>query len=367
VFRHLTILGVVTCFFLCGTLVFSSMAVEAADLYQDAAASEDPPDVNRFDYLFRQASDETDEGQGGWTLEGEVQGDERSSTTALMPQPYVPVPNGFSVGVDRGCGSTYRVGEYLTISAYMPSSGYLTVWSSTNGLPWQTIRGPVWVQPSTIPISMAYMDYPVGNELLFARLVASDGGVVGEDICHYFSVPGTAPPAPTPIPVVPVPNPVPAQPVPIPVPPPSVPTPEPAPPPYNMPLQCSASVQSLVASGVAFRQQISVTNPTNSAAATGVMFYARINPTGYLPVYSCSPNCSVTTGVMSASLGTLYPGETRYVFIDGYGPNWPGRRFDLSYSTRSVELAEYPCAQASFTVGGSVGPMMKEQPTPETP
>lgn len=355
--RQLVILGVVTCLALCGALVFTSMAAEAADLYQDGTASEGPPEVSQFDYLFGESSTESDQGQGSWTTQDGTDS-ESATVTALIPIPYYPVPDGLSITVDRGCGSTYRAGEYLTISAYMPVSGYLTVWGSTSGLPWQRIRGPVWVQPSTIPISTAYMGYPVGNELLFARLSTSDGRIF-EDVCHFVSVPGSSSPQPV------SPQPVPPQPVPPqPVPPQPVPTPLPPPPPYNMPLQCSAYVPSQVPPGSTFRQQISVSNPINSAAATGVMFYARINPAGYLPVYSCSPNCSVTTGLMSASLGTLYPGETRVVTIDGYGPNWLGRRFDMSYSTRSVELAEYTCAQASFTVGGV---NILSEPGQETP
>jgi len=155
---------------------------------------------------------------------------------------------------------------------------------------------------------------------------------------------------PQPIPPQPVPpQPVPPQPVPPqPVPPvPSLPTPVA----YNLPLQCDATVPAQVSPNVAFRQQISVTNPPNSATATGVLFYARVKPSGHLPVYSCQPNCTVTTGLLTASLGTLSPGQTKIVTIDGFGPNVPGTRFDVDYSTRSVELAEFTCNQSSFSVG----------------
>ncbi len=374
-------------------------AVGAADLFQ-SSFGDVPPEVERFDYLFEAPSPSDAEGKaptndGDGTIADAGSDAHEASEPATSQEgtvvsivPYYPDPDGLSVRVDRGCGSLYNVGEFLTISVYMPSSGDLTIWSSSDGEPWHRMRGPVWVQPSTIPISNAYIEPPAGNQLLFARLNTSDGRVL-EDVCHYFSDQGTAlptmepttsfiaPPPPTPDLVEPEPVPQPApdlvEPEPVPQPTPDLvepdPVPQPAPTPVDsepesmplapesvdsIPLECDADVPPEMPSGASFRQHISVTNPANSATATEVVFYARISPAGHLPVYSCSPDCNVSTGLATVALGTLQPGETRIVTFDGYGPALPGGRFDLSYSTSSAELAEYSCAQASFTVGDQI-------------
>jgi hypothetical protein len=120
----------------------------------------------------------------------------------------------------------------------------------------------------------------------------------------------------------------------------------------SQPLQCFVNSPGQVAPGVAFSQQIGVHNPSNSATATGVTLSMRISPAGYTPIYSCSPNCSVRTGQITASLGTLYPGETRYFSLGAYGPQLMGQQFNQQFTVRSNQRGEQTCGNASFMVGG---------------
>lgn len=355
--RQFVVIGVAVCLVL-GSVwsAFMPASVGASELNQAAANSEGPPEVQRLEYLF-------EDSEGAVGEEATESGEASSDLAALekiAPQPramsavapYVPEPSGLSATVDRGCGSVYNEGEFLTIHVSLPESGYLTVWSSTDGRPWERLRGPVWVQASTIPIYNGYIVYPVGNELLFARLRTTEGEIL-ETVCHYVSVPVPNSPMPgsSPDPSIPV------------------PAPEPLPPelPGTLPLECSVSVPTQVTPGATFRQYISVTNPAGGVPATEIIFYARISPAGYLPVYFCLPNCDVVSGRLTSSLGTLYPGETTVVRIDGSGPTFAGARFDLSYSTQSAELAETVCADASFVVDELDTVMEEEQEEQEVP
>lgn len=112
---------------------------------------------------------------------------------------------GFGVYVDRGCGAVYEVGESIefSVSADWDVANpaidhwrYLEVWGSTHGAWWhQVIRGQ-WIEPRDSVSRAGFVGRPVGNELLYARLLDQSGFVLDEATCVFTSEEVVAPPAP---------------------------------------------------------------------------------------------------------------------------------------------------------------------------
>lgn len=312
---------------------------------QESMPGNELPPIEGFDHLFHEELDEA----------SDLAPDTIIAPRMIRIQPYQVEPFGFSVGVNRGCGSIYYSGESIAVDAEIPTAGTLMIWSSTDRSWWQLLHGPVWTEPGYYVIVRGYLSPPVGNELIYARLQTADGRIL-DTVCHFYSR-YYAPSAPQPSPPpdsAPVPIP---QPIPQPLPPvPEPPRPEP-PATYNQPLQCFVNMPNQVTPGVAFTQEIGIYNPNDTTVATGATLYSRISPAGYLPIYSCSPNCSVQTGQLTAMLGTINPGETRYLTIGAYGPQLMGQQFNMRFSIRSNQWGERTCATDSFTVGGYGVPM----------
>ncbi|MCC6165913.1 MAG: hypothetical protein IT329_01680 [Caldilineaceae bacterium] len=102
----------------------------------------------------------------------------------------------FSVYVDRGCGTVYEAGDSIEFSVaadwevFDPATDYwryLEVWGSTNGAWWhQVIRGR-WIEPRDSVSRAGFVGRPVGNELIYARLLDRSGIILDESTCAFTS------------------------------------------------------------------------------------------------------------------------------------------------------------------------------------
>lgn len=141
---------------------------------------------------------------GGADADGSAEPSEDLVPDAMGPVYAIAAPGfDFGVLVDRGCGATYREGESIqfSVSAEWPVLDptqdywrYLEVWGSTNGAWWhQVIRGQ-WIEPKDSIVRNSYVARPVGDELLYARLLDRWGNVLDEATCEFTSEEEFAPP-----------------------------------------------------------------------------------------------------------------------------------------------------------------------------
>jgi hypothetical protein len=118
-----------------------------------------------------------------------------------------PTFSDFSVYIDRGCGAVYAAGDSIEFSVaanwevFNPATEYwryLEVWGSTNGAWWhQVIRGQ-WIEPRDSVSRAGFVSRPVGNELIYARLLDRSGMILNESTCTFTSQEVAVGPGPAP-------------------------------------------------------------------------------------------------------------------------------------------------------------------------
>lgn len=129
----------------------------------------------------------------------------------ILPLQIVPQFTGLSVYVDRGCGAVYEAGDPIEFSVaaewqvFDPAADYwryLEVWGSTNGAWWhQVIRGQ-WIEPRDSVSRAGFVGRPVGDELIYARLLDRSGMILDESTCAFTSQEVAVAPDPGPDPGV---------------------------------------------------------------------------------------------------------------------------------------------------------------------
>lgn len=116
-----------------------------------------------------------------------------------------PMFREFAVYVDRGCNAIYTVGDSIEFSVaaewqvYDPATQYwryLEVWGSTNNAWWHQVIPGRWVAPRDSIARSGYISRPVGDELIYARLLDQSGLVLNESTCRFTSQEVNIPPLP---------------------------------------------------------------------------------------------------------------------------------------------------------------------------
>lgn len=111
----------------------------------------------------------------------------------------------FAVNVDRGCDALYTVGDPIEFSVaaewqvYDPATQYwryLEVWGSTNNAWWHQVIPGRWVAPRDSIARGGYISRPVGDELIYARLLDQSGLLLNESTCRFTSQEVNTPPLP---------------------------------------------------------------------------------------------------------------------------------------------------------------------------
>ena len=96
------------------------------------------------------------------------------------------LPHTIRVWVDRGCGSTYMVGERGSVYVQLDWSGYVEVtWSCNYGPERRIFAGNL--SPGTHRVFSFTIVEPTGTEIVTARLYGSCGAVVAQDVCIFYS------------------------------------------------------------------------------------------------------------------------------------------------------------------------------------
>jgi hypothetical protein len=103
---------------------------------------------------------------------------------------------GMNLLIDQGCQATYYVSDWIQFSvavgdwsASYPQQPwrYLEVWGSTNGAWWHQVISGRWVQSNDSIVQSARISRPVGDELLYARLLDPQGNEVAWTTCEFTS------------------------------------------------------------------------------------------------------------------------------------------------------------------------------------
>ena len=99
--------------------------------------------------------------------------------------------------INQGCYATYYVKDWIQFSvavgdwsvSYPQQSWwrYLEVWGSTNGAWWHPVISGRWVEPTDSIVESARISRPVGDELLYARLLDPQGNMVAWTTCEFTS------------------------------------------------------------------------------------------------------------------------------------------------------------------------------------
>ncbi len=107
----------------------------------------------------------------------------------------VVIGSGLNLLINQGCQATYYVNDWIQFSvdvgdwsaSYPQQWRYLEVWGSTNGAWWHPVISGRWVQPTDSIVHSARISRPVGDELLYARLLDPQGTVVEWQTCEFTS------------------------------------------------------------------------------------------------------------------------------------------------------------------------------------